>query len=68
MLDEDSREVKTFSTHLGLFRFKRLVLGLSAASEIIQRVIENMLRRCVDYVIVIDDILIFTPVKETHDQ
>lgn len=43
-LDEKSRYVTTFTTHVGLFRFKRLMFGLSASSEIFQRVMEQLFR------------------------
>ena len=33
-LDDTSRQYTVFSTHAGLFRYKRLNLGLSSASEI----------------------------------
>ena len=35
-IDEDSRQITTFATHVGLFRYKRL---LNAASEIFQNAI-----------------------------
>ena len=36
-LHEDSRNLTTFSTHVGLYRYKRLNFGLSCAAEIFQR-------------------------------
>jgi hypothetical protein len=35
-LHEDSRYITTFSTHVGLFRYKRLNYGTNAAAEIFQ--------------------------------
>ena len=32
MLDPESRDISCFSTHKGLFRFKRLFFGVNAAS------------------------------------
>ena len=36
VLSESSRYITTFSTHAGLFRYKRLNFGISSASEIFQ--------------------------------
>ena len=58
-LDEASKTVTTFSTHIGLFRFKRLVFGMSATSEIFQRIFEELMRDIPGLVIYIDDILTF---------
>lgn len=63
MLDNDSREITTFTTHLGLFRFKRLVMGLCAAPEIFQRIMENMLRDLSGHIVLADDILTHGPDK-----
>ena len=32
-LEPESRNITTFSTHIGLRRYKRLVFGINAASE-----------------------------------
>ena len=37
-LHEDSRYITTFTTHVGLFRYKRLNYGTGAAAELFQRV------------------------------
>src|SRR5277367_5488304 len=42
-LHEESRHLTTFSTHVGLFRFKRLNFGVNAASEIFH----DIIRRCI---------------------
>jgi len=42
-LAEHSRYVTTFSTHLGLYRYKRLLFGISLAHEIFHYLIENFL-------------------------
>ena len=33
-LEEECRNITTFSTHVGLFRYKRLMFGINAASEL----------------------------------
>ena len=35
-LDEDSRHITTFTTHRGLFRYKRLSFGINSAAEVFQ--------------------------------
>ena len=40
LLDESSRDLTAFQCHLGIYRYKRLIFGLSSASEIYQREIE----------------------------
>lgn len=41
--DEESREITTFTTHEGLYRYKSLMFGISFASEIYQRVIGQVI-------------------------
>lgn len=67
-LDESSRKVTTFTTHLGLFRFKRLMFGLSASPEIFQRVLEEVLRGLEGVIVFADDILVFGPNESTHER
>lgn len=66
MLDRESREITTFITHLGPFRFKRLVMGCSAAPEIFQRIMENMLRDIGGHIVMADDILTFGVDQESE--
>ena len=42
-LDEDSRYITTFTTHRGLYRYKRLNFGTNAASEIFKHALEKHL-------------------------
>ncbi|KAL1424138.1 hypothetical protein MTO96_003636 [Rhipicephalus appendiculatus] len=42
-LDAPSRQLTTFSTHVGLFRYKRLNFGISSAAEIFQNTIRQVL-------------------------
>jgi len=42
-LHPDSRYITTFSSHLGLHRYKRLNFGVNAASEKFQQIIEQVL-------------------------
>ncbi|XP_062557092.1 uncharacterized protein K02A2.6-like [Armigeres subalbatus] len=56
-LDEDSRDVTTFITNKGLFRFKRLPFGLVTAPEIFQRIMEEILSGCVGTYWYLDDVI-----------
>ncbi len=40
-LHPDSRDITTFSTHLGLRRYKRLIMGISSAPEIFNHIIRQ---------------------------
>ncbi|XP_055644639.1 uncharacterized protein K02A2.6-like [Toxorhynchites rutilus septentrionalis] len=63
-LDEDSRYITTFITHMGLLRYKRLMYGIVIAPEIFQRILEQVLSRCSKNAVnFIDDILIFGKVE-----
>ena len=39
-LDPESRYITTFSTHVGLYRYKRLIFGQNSAAEVSQRTIQ----------------------------
>ena len=43
-LDEASRYITTFSTNIGLFRYKRLNYGTTAAAEIFQYTLQTQLQ------------------------
>ncbi|XP_053956201.1 uncharacterized protein K02A2.6-like [Anastrepha ludens] len=66
-LEESSREITTFITHKGLFRYKRLMFGISSAPEIFQRVLEELLSTCRNCLNYIDDVIIYGSTKEEHD-
>ena len=62
-----SRYITTFSTHMGLMRYKRLKFGISNAAEIFQNVIRETLERIDGAINISDDILIFGKTLEGHD-
>lgn len=66
-LEENSREITTFITSKGLFRYKRLMFGISCAPEHFQKIIEKMLLPCEGVVNFIDDIVVFGHDKKEHD-
>lgn len=67
-LDEKSRPLTTFITEWGMFRYKRLVFGVSCAPEKFQKVMEMVLSECKNVIVYIDDILVFGSTIEEHDE
>ena len=67
-LEENSRYITTFATHIGLRRYKRLMFGVNAAPEIFQRVLSGILRDIPGVTNFIDDILVFGKTKKEHDE
>lgn len=63
-LAEKSRDLTTFMTESGMFRFKRLVFGVNCAPEIFQREMERVLDGISKVIVFIDDILIFASSEE----
>ena len=66
-LDEESRYITTFATHLGLYRYKRLFFGVNSASEIFQEAIRQALSGINGVVNVSDDILCYGTSQGDHD-
>ena len=66
-LAPESRYITTFSTHMGLFRYKRLNFGISCAAEIFQNAISNVLSGITGALNVSDDILVYAATREEHD-
>ena len=58
-LHPESRYITTFSTHLGLRRYKRLIFGISSASEIFQHTIAETLSGIEGVRNISDDIIVF---------
>ena len=67
LLSEESRPLTTFSSHCGLYRFKRLPFGVTCAPEIFQRVVSDILCRVPGVVVYIDDILVYGKTAAEHD-
>ena len=68
LLDETSRYITTFTTHAGLFRYKRLNFGISCASEIFQNTIHKLLVNLKGTLNVSDDILVYGCDQQQHDE
>ena len=59
VLAEESRYITTFSTHDGLWQYKRLNFGISSASEVFQNVIANVIDGIDGALNMSDDIFVF---------
>lgn len=57
-LKSESREITTFVTHKGLFRYKRLMFGISCAPEMYQKVMQQVLQGCEGVHNIMDDIIV----------
>ena len=68
VIDEESRYVTTFCTHLGMFRYKRLNMGINAASEIFQRVIGQVICGVQGSINFSDDIIVHGVNRAQHDE
>lgn len=66
-LEETSRYITTFTTHLGLFRYKRLSFGINAAAEKFQSIVSDTISGIKGSKNISDDIIIFGENKEEHD-
>ena len=60
-LEPQSRAITTFVTHRGLYRYKRLMFGITSAPEKYQKIIADVLMNCSGVVNICDDIIV-------HDQ
>uniref|UniRef100_A0A1I8HEZ0 CCHC-type domain-containing protein n=1 Tax=Macrostomum lignano TaxID=282301 RepID=A0A1I8HEZ0_9PLAT len=67
-VSEESRQLLTFSTPLGLLRLKRLCMGFTSASEILQRVMTSILSGLRGVRWVHDDIIIFASTIKEHNE
>ena len=67
-LDERSRYITTFSTHVGLYRYKRLNYGTNAAAELFQHTLQTVLHGLDGVRNLADDIIIFAKTREDHVQ
>lgn len=66
-LSEESRSITTFVTHKGLYRYKRLMFGISCAPEMYQRVIQQALQGCEGVRNIFDDIIVHGATIDEHD-
>ena len=67
-LDEDSRYITIFSTHIGLFRYKNLNYGTNGAAEIFQYTLQTQLQGLSGVKNIADDTLVYDTTREEHDE
>ena len=67
-LHPDSKPLTTFSTHVGLFRYKRLNFGLSCAAEIFQKKVSDAICGIPCVKNISDDIYVGGVDNEDHDR
>ena len=63
----NSRVITTFITHKGLYRYKRLMFGISSAPELYQHAIQQVLAGCEGAYNIHDDTIIHVSTVEEHD-
>lgn len=68
LLAEESRHVTTFVTHRGLYRYTRLMFGVTSAPEKYQQIIRDVLRGCDGVVNIADDLVIHGKDLKQHDE
>ncbi|TKS65153.1 Retrovirus-related Pol polyprotein from transposon 17.6 [Collichthys lucidus] len=66
-LHPDSRYITTFTTHLGLRRYKRLSFGISSAAEVFQNAICQTLQGLSGVKNLSDDIIVYGASQTEHD-
>lgn len=65
-LEPGSRDITTFVSHVGLFKMKRLDMGVSAAPEVFQYTIQKILNGLHGVLNMADDIVVFGKDPEEH--
>jgi hypothetical protein len=68
VLDKEGRFITTFSTHVGLYRYKRLNYGTNASAEIFQHVLQTKLQGLNEVKHIADYITVFGKTRAEHDQ
>ena len=66
-LHPESRYITTFSTHRGIYRYKRLNFGISSASEIFHETIRQVIQDITGARNISDDIVVYAENREKHD-
>ncbi|XP_072936215.1 uncharacterized protein [Epargyreus clarus] len=64
----NSRHLTTFITSKGLYRYKRLMFGITCAPELFQKIVEKMLTGLDGVINFIDDILVYGEDENQHDK
>ena len=67
-LAEESREITTFVTHRGLYRYRRLMFGNASAPENYQKIVKDVLRDCKGAANIADDVIVHGRGVKEHDE
>ena len=67
-LHPDSRGITIFTTHCGLYRYKRLMFGINSAPEVYQHVIQQTLQGCEGVANISDDIIVHGRSTAEHNK
>ncbi|XP_028418333.1 uncharacterized protein K02A2.6-like [Dendronephthya gigantea] len=67
-LAPESRYITTFSTHVGLMRYKRLNFGVNSAAEIFQEAIKGVIEGVPGSLNISDDIIVYGSTQAEHDK
>lgn len=65
--EEDSRAITMFITHRGLYRYRRLMFGVTSAPEKYQKIISDVLAGSSGVANIADDLVIYGTDLEEHD-
>ena len=57
-LAEESREITTFVTHQGLYRYHMLMFGIASAPENYQKIVKDVLRNCKGAADIADNVIV----------
>jgi len=67
-LDPESRDITTFATHEGLYRYKRPMFGVSCVPEMYQRTLQQTLAGCEGVRNILDDIIVFASSEKENNK
>lgn len=67
-LDKDSRDITTFCSHIGLFRYARLMFGINAAPEKYHKIVQDLFKKCLGVANIADDLIIYGCGIQEHDE
>ncbi|CAC5425334.1 unnamed protein product [Mytilus coruscus] len=67
-LSQESRDITAFMTHQGLFRYKRLMFGISCAPEMYNKIIHQALGGLPGVNSIYDDIIVHGKSEEEHNR
>lgn len=67
-LDDSTSRICTFATPFGRYRFLRLPFGISSASEVFQKTLNEIFESLPGIRVYVDDILVWGTSREQHDR